>query len=72
MIRKITLFLIPLAMLGLLASQWQDLRRYFKIKQMSMAGGIRRTYLPRGGISTRVRNQPGQLAEGIAYEASVT
>ena len=40
MIRKMMLFMIPIGLLGLLlASQWQDVIRYLKIKQMSMGGG---------------------------------
>ncbi|HEY9240384.1 MAG TPA: hypothetical protein VIP48_00265 [Streptosporangiaceae bacterium] len=39
MIRKAVLFMIPIAVLGLLASQWQDVVRYVKIKQMSMGRG---------------------------------
>ena len=39
MIRKTLLFIIPLAAAGIAASQWQDITRYLKIKQMSMGNG---------------------------------
>jgi hypothetical protein len=38
-IRKAVLLMIPLAAAGLAASQWQDITRYLKIKQMSMGTG---------------------------------
>lgn len=39
MIRKTLLFIIPLAAAGIAASQWQDITRYLKIKQMLMGNG---------------------------------
>ena len=39
MIRKALLLLIPLAAAGIAASQWQDITRYLKIKQMSLGNG---------------------------------
>ena len=40
MVRKSLLVLIPTAALGLLiASQWQDVKRYLKIKQISRGHG---------------------------------
>jgi hypothetical protein len=38
-IRKLLLFVIPLAGALLVASQWQDIARYLKIKQMSAGAG---------------------------------
>jgi hypothetical protein len=38
-IRKAALLMIPLAAAGLAASQWRDITRYLKIKQMSMGTG---------------------------------
>ena len=38
-IRKALLLLIPLAAAGIAASQWQDITRYLKIKQMSLGNG---------------------------------
>lgn len=39
MVRKALLLLIPLAAAGIAASQWQDIIRYLKIKQMSLGSG---------------------------------
>ena len=39
MVRKAVLLLIPLAAAGIAASQWQDITRYLKIKQMSRGNG---------------------------------
>jgi hypothetical protein len=39
MVRKAVLLLIPLAAAGIAASQWQDITRYLKIKQMSLGSG---------------------------------
>jgi hypothetical protein len=38
-IRKALLLLIPLAAAAIAASQWQDITRYLKIKQMSQGNG---------------------------------
>jgi len=37
--RKALLLLIPLTAAGIIASQWQDITRYLKIKQMSLGNG---------------------------------
>jgi hypothetical protein len=39
MFRKVLLFGIPLAVAGLIASQWQEITRYMKVKQMSSGTG---------------------------------
>jgi hypothetical protein len=39
MIRKVLLFVTPLAVAGLIASQRQEITRYLKLKQMSSGTG---------------------------------
>jgi hypothetical protein len=39
MVRKALLLLIPLAAASVAASQWQDITRYLKIRQMSQGNG---------------------------------
>jgi hypothetical protein len=48
MIRKTLLFMVPLAAAGITASQWRDIIRYLKIKQMS-AGSGHPENVPAGG-----------------------
>jgi hypothetical protein len=57
--RKLLLFVIPLAGAWLVASQWQDINRYLKIKQMS-AGAGHPEFVPAGG--SRSYDQPGTAA----------
>jgi hypothetical protein len=39
MTRKVLLFTIPLVVALLIASQWQEMARYLKVKQMSLGTG---------------------------------
>ncbi len=39
MARKVFRVLLPAAVVGLVASQWQEIARYLKIKQMSSGAG---------------------------------
>lgn len=56
MIRKLLLIVIALAGASIVASQWQDIVRYLKIKQMS-AGAGHPENVPAGG--SRRYDQPG-------------
>jgi hypothetical protein len=55
-IRKALLLLIPLAAAGIAASQWQDITRYLKIRQMSQGNGHPEN-VPAGG--SQAYPQPG-------------
>jgi hypothetical protein len=54
--RRTLLFIIPLAGAWLVASQWQDIARYLKIKQISAGAGHPES-VPAGG--SHRYDQPG-------------
>lgn len=60
MIRKAVLWLVPVLLGAVIASQWQDIIRYVKIKQMSLGQG-RPQVVPAAG-STAYPRAPGRGA----------
>lgn len=48
MIRKALLLLVPAALGLLITSQWPDIRRYLKIRQLSQGNGHPQAHSPQG------------------------
>ncbi len=63
MIRKAVLWLVPLLLGVLIASQWQDIIRYVKIKQMSLGQG-RPQVVPAAGTTAYPQNPAGSAPDG--------
>lgn len=63
MIRKATLWLAPALAGALIASQWQDLVRYLKIKQMSTGQGHPEN-VPAGGSTAYPQDAAGAVPDG--------
>jgi hypothetical protein len=62
-IRKAVLWLVPLLLGVLIASQWQDIIRYVKIRQMSLGQG-RPQVVPAAGTTAYPQNSVGSAADG--------
>jgi hypothetical protein len=62
-IRKPVLWLVPLLAGALIASQWQDVMRYLKIKQMS-AGQGHPEYVPTEGTTAYPEDPAGGAPDG--------
>ena len=60
MIRKAVLWLIPVLLGGVIASQWRDISRYVKIKRMSLGQG-RPQVVPAAG-TTAYPQDPADIA----------
>jgi hypothetical protein len=61
--RKAVLWLVPLLLGVLIASQWQDIIRYVKIKQMSLGQG-RPQVVPAAGTTAYPKNPAGSAPDG--------
>jgi hypothetical protein len=63
MIRKVTPWLVPLLLAGLIATQWTDIMRYLKIKQMS-AGRGHPELVPVEGTKAYPQDPAGGIPDG--------
>jgi hypothetical protein len=62
--RKVLLFPVAVALGGLIATQWQDIMRYMKIKQMSYGNGHPENVPTRGRASyPQHPNEAGRQGE---------
>ena len=67
MIRKALLLLVPAALGLLITSQWPDIRRYLKIRQLSQGNGHPQ-HIPLKGTKTypRARAMANKTAQGTS------
>jgi hypothetical protein len=66
-IRKARLFLVPTALGLLITSQWPDISRYLKIRQLSQGNGHPRTFPSRGRRPTHsARAMANKTAQGTS------
>lgn len=65
MTRKAVLWLAPVLLGVLIASQWQDIIRYVKIKQMSQGGGHPEN-VPAGGSTAYPQDSASGAPDGTA------
>jgi hypothetical protein len=62
-IRKAMVLLVPVALGALAATQYKDVMRYLKIKQMSMGGG-HPEYVPVEGSASYPQSAAGRAPDG--------
>lgn len=65
-VRKALGLLVPAAVAALVASQWRDIMRYVKIKQLSMGGGHPENVPVRGRIAYPQHSGGGDGGRGKA------
>ena len=70
MVRKLIRFGIPVAIGALAATQWQDITRYVKIKQMSLGAGGRPQNVPAVGKTAYPVDPASGAADGRGDFAS--
>ena len=69
MARKAVLLLIPAMLAALVGSQWPDIMRYLKIRQMSQGGGHPEN-VPAGGTIAYPQDSANGAPEGTGEFAS--
>lgn len=69
MIRKAVFWLVPVLLGGLIASQWRDIIRYVKIRQMSLGQG-RPQVVPAAGTTAYPQNPANGALDGTGQFAS--